>query len=196
MASKLLHGSQVSKVSTRWRLAQGLSSLVTLLQHMQAITFHHVHRKYNSLADFLTNSGVNSTLSLIKGSLQDPLDEQIKTKCLQLAHSSLLCPDAGDNSMETGAPKAIDTCPSPQTMTHADSHDSPCPESYSSDVPLSTIPDDTWYNLRLPGLNDVNTCGHHPAHERHQSMQDPLYTKDNPRVKSKHVSGVGSGSSS
>ena len=82
--------------------------------------------------------------------------------------------------MDTGAPKAIDTCPSPQTTTHANSHDSLCLESYSFDVPLLVIPDDTWHNLRLPALNDVNTCSHHPTHERRQSAQDPLYVEDNP----------------
>ena len=61
MASKLLHGSQVSKVSTSWCLAQGLSNLTALLHNMHAITFHHVRRKTNSVADFLANSGVNST---------------------------------------------------------------------------------------------------------------------------------------
>ena len=101
MASKLLHGSQVSKVATSWRLAHGINSLASLLQNMHAITFHHVRRKSNSLADFLANSGVNSPHSLVEGTLHDSLNEQIRTKCPHYTSSDLSRPDAGDNTGDT-----------------------------------------------------------------------------------------------
>ena len=68
---------------------------------MHAITFHHVRRKANSLADFLSNLGVNSPHSLVEGMLHDYLDDQIRTECLQFDSSDLSLPDAGDNNDDT-----------------------------------------------------------------------------------------------
>ena len=67
--SKIHNGTLVSKVTPSWCLAHRLSCLVTLLQSMQDLTFHHVHRKSNALAKYLDNSGLNSLYNLVEGTL-------------------------------------------------------------------------------------------------------------------------------
>ena len=65
---------------------------------MHTITFHHVHRKANALADFLANSGVNSPHTLVEGTVQDSLDSQVQLKSIHLASSDLSLPNVGDIS--------------------------------------------------------------------------------------------------
>lgn len=60
MASKLMHGSPVHKVSSSWRLAPCLDLLMHWFTTHQAITFKHIRREGNKLADFLVNLGVEN----------------------------------------------------------------------------------------------------------------------------------------
>ena len=57
-----------------------------------------MRRKANSLADFLANSGMDSPLTLVEGTLQDPLDNAMLLKSKELAISDLSLLDAGDQS--------------------------------------------------------------------------------------------------
>lgn len=60
MASNLMQGSPVYKVSSIWRMATRLELLKQWLTNHQAISFKHIRREGNKLADFLANLGVDS----------------------------------------------------------------------------------------------------------------------------------------
>lgn len=57
-----------------------------------------MRRKSNSLADFLANLGMDSPLTLVEGTLQDPHDTAVLLKSKELAISDLSLSDAGDQS--------------------------------------------------------------------------------------------------
>ena len=66
------------------------------------------------------------------------------------------CPDAGVNSKDNYLADSSDTRPSLQPPTHAASNDPSCPETYNyADESSPANPDDTWHDLRLPGLARV-----------------------------------------
>lgn len=69
MALKLLQGSPIHKVSSSWRMATRLELLQQWLIHNQAISFKHIRREGNKLADFLANLGVDSGREFYEGSI-------------------------------------------------------------------------------------------------------------------------------
>lgn len=69
MASKLQQGSPVHKVSSSWRMATRLERLQQWIGHNQAISFKHIRREGNKLADFLANLGVDIGKDFFEGSL-------------------------------------------------------------------------------------------------------------------------------
>ena len=101
-------------------------------------------------------------------------------KIIVLINSKAYALNAGVNSTDSGSTDSNDTHPLLQPTMHAASYDSPCTETYnSSDVSLLAIPDNTWHDFRLPGLDGVKTCAHYLAHECRISVQDPLNAEDN-----------------
>lgn len=69
MASKLLQGSPVHKVSSSWRMATRLELLQQWLTQNQAISFKNIRREGNKLADFLANLGVDNGKEFFEGSI-------------------------------------------------------------------------------------------------------------------------------
>jgi len=55
---KICNGSSLDKVSKQWRLSQVFHRIYTHLQAQRNVSFIHVKRKANMLADHLANEGV------------------------------------------------------------------------------------------------------------------------------------------
>lgn len=75
MALKIQQGSPIHKVSNSWRMATRLGQLQQWLNNNQAISFKHIRREGNKLADFLANLGVDSGKEFFTGSLQGTTSE-------------------------------------------------------------------------------------------------------------------------
>lgn len=67
MAKKLAYGKAPSKVSFRWHLWLRLEVLQSLLSCTSAVSFRHVHRDANKVADLLANQGIESDNMLLIG---------------------------------------------------------------------------------------------------------------------------------
>lgn len=100
IALKLMQGSPVYKVSSSWRMATRLEMLKQWLTNHQAITFKHIRREGNKLADFLANLGVDSGKEFFEGSISSIVSgnqlsnfKTIVTNDMQLKEGSH--PDAG-----------------------------------------------------------------------------------------------------
>ena len=63
LVTRLQAGSNISKISNNWRWESRLMELQGILQTGQAITFQHIKRKGNKVADALANKGVGSGTS-------------------------------------------------------------------------------------------------------------------------------------
>jgi len=75
MALKIQQGSPIQKVSNSWRMATRLERLQQWLNYNQAISFKHIRREGNKLADFLANLGVDNGKEFFAGSLQGSASE-------------------------------------------------------------------------------------------------------------------------
>lgn len=79
MATKLLQDSSSSKICNSWRRAQRLMHMENWINNNRAISFTHIKRDGNKIADFLANVGVDCGRPLLTG---DPatilLDSQLK----------------------------------------------------------------------------------------------------------------------
>lgn len=80
MISNTQQGKEVQNVSNSWRLATRLETLQTWLRNHNAISFKHIRREGNKLADFLANLGVVKGEEFFEGSLQGfASDSEINT---------------------------------------------------------------------------------------------------------------------
>ena len=70
MALKIQQGSSIHKFSSSWRMATRLEGLQNWLQENRAISFKHIKREGNTLADFLANLGVDNGKDFFAGSIQ------------------------------------------------------------------------------------------------------------------------------
>lgn len=59
-ANKICNGTSPDKVSKHWRLSQVFHRIYTHLQTLKIVSFVHVKRKANMLADRLANEGVTN----------------------------------------------------------------------------------------------------------------------------------------
>lgn len=75
MVTKLMQGSPIHKVSSSWRMAQRLELIDNWLSQNQAISFKHVKREGNKLADFLANLGVETEMDFFDGPISSIASE-------------------------------------------------------------------------------------------------------------------------
>ena len=75
MSSKLMQGSPVHKISSSWRLANRLELLKNWLTNHPAISFKHIRREGNKLADFIANLGVEWGREFYEGPISDMVSE-------------------------------------------------------------------------------------------------------------------------
>ena len=78
---KISFGTAPKKVSQQWRLIQGYQRIQKLLQSLQTISFNHVQRKANKLADLLTNLGVINPDYKIEMNWQEMPLSRLKALC-------------------------------------------------------------------------------------------------------------------
>ena len=69
MANQILQGTPVHKLSYSWRLTPCLQHIKHWLATNREITFKHMKRDDNKVADLLANLGVNSDRTLYTDSL-------------------------------------------------------------------------------------------------------------------------------
>lgn len=77
LAKKISWGTATEKVSKNWRLILIFKWIHNHLQSLHTLTFKHVQRTSNKLADLLANQGVNC------------IEEKFATKCHELTQLSL-----------------------------------------------------------------------------------------------------------
>lgn len=94
-AKKIQAGATAVKVATSWRLLSRLESLEAKLQNPHSITFQHVRRTANQVADRMANQGVSQTSQYFSGSLDIVEDEQLKKDCIALVQKDLSPPGCG-----------------------------------------------------------------------------------------------------
>lgn len=75
MATKIQQGTEAQKVSRSWRMVTRLELLQLWLRDNKAITFNHIRREGNKLADFLANLGVDRGRDHFEGLLQGNVSE-------------------------------------------------------------------------------------------------------------------------
>lgn len=62
---KISWGSEPKKVSKHWRLIQVFQRIQLHLRGLHTISFYHVRRQTNKLADVLANQGVKCTMNRV-----------------------------------------------------------------------------------------------------------------------------------
>jgi len=94
-AIRIQSGTPATKVSSSWRLLRRLESLEVRLKGTNSISFQHVKREANKVADHLANQGVDLNGPPFSGKLNESTNHQLQNDCLSLATQDLLLPDAG-----------------------------------------------------------------------------------------------------
>jgi len=95
MAKNILNGSHAKKIATSWRLEARLEAIELELHRNRAITFTHIKREGNKVADFMANVGVENDHSLITGQLNTILTHDKAQECSHLVQKDAIPPDAG-----------------------------------------------------------------------------------------------------
>lgn len=96
-----MQGAPLEKVSSSWRLAERLELIEEWISSHRAITFKHIRRNGNKVADLLANIGVNCELELCSGPLSSLVSEAQLMEFNNLVKNDLKQgeenrPDAGD----------------------------------------------------------------------------------------------------
>ena len=94
MVNQLLMGATSSKVADSWRLMARLDLKANWLQQHRAISFKHVKRSGNKVADLLANKGVTSSQILTVGFLSILNGIKFIQECTNLVHEDNKTPDA------------------------------------------------------------------------------------------------------
>lgn len=95
VAQRIQAGSLAVKVASSWRLLSWLESLEEKLQNPPSITFQHVRRTANQVADRLANQGASQLIPYFSGSLDIVDDDKLKKDCISLVQKDLTLLDAG-----------------------------------------------------------------------------------------------------
>lgn len=94
MAKHLLNGSQARKIATSWRL----EAIEQVLRSNRAITFNHIKREGNKVADLLANIGVENENTLLTANMNIIPDNVQAQECARLVQSDVASLDAGDKT--------------------------------------------------------------------------------------------------
>lgn len=95
MATKLLHGKPVSKVTDNWKMNHSLEVLQTLLRRHFEVHIHHVRRKANKLVDLVVNYGDKQKQELQRKHWEDNIDEAFHGQCHRILEKDLTSPRCG-----------------------------------------------------------------------------------------------------
>jgi len=78
---KISYGTMSERVSKHWRLIQVYQRIQNHLQGLRTVSFNHVRRKANKLADLLANQGVINSDCRIKMKWQEMPPSRLKAIC-------------------------------------------------------------------------------------------------------------------
>jgi len=106
MAKKLAVGQNPGKVTTSWRLRHRLEALHALLEHNPAVTFQHVRRDANKVADWLSNQGIESASMLRLGVSGDFRQDPWWNRCQDLANADLRTAEMREDAEMAGNTRA------------------------------------------------------------------------------------------
>jgi len=95
VAIRIQLGSSVAKIASNWRLLSRLEQIEEWLKTPCSITFRHIWRTTNKVADRLANQGADQQLPFFFGPLNSSNDTQLKEDCTLLVHQDLFLPDPG-----------------------------------------------------------------------------------------------------
>jgi len=96
IANQILQRTPAHKVVSSGRLAAHLEHIEKWLLTNRAITFQHVKREGNKVADLLENMGVDSEIVLNASSFDILNDSSHLQECTDLVQNDAELPDAGD----------------------------------------------------------------------------------------------------
>jgi len=95
MAQQIIQGAPVNKLSCSWQLAARLQHIEQVLASNKEITFKHIKRNGNKVADHLANLGVMSNRPIHKGLLVIIKDAPHQQEFTMLVQMDAAPPDAG-----------------------------------------------------------------------------------------------------
>lgn len=95
MAKHLLNGSDARKIATSWRLEARLEAIQLKLHNNRAVTFNHIKREGNKVADFLANTGVENEIFLLTGRMDNILTHDQVKECTHLIQIDVAPPGCG-----------------------------------------------------------------------------------------------------
>jgi len=96
-ASRIQNGQAPSKVSNHWRLEGRLDRLGSIMNSKEAVSWSHVRRKGNKVADRLANLGVEAKHHFWHGPLRNLSNREAREECIRLLDQDGKHPDAGAN---------------------------------------------------------------------------------------------------
>lgn len=95
MASQIIWGTPVHKLSCSWRLVARLQHIEQWLATNREITFKHIKRAGNKVADLLANLGVDNYRTLYSGSLDIIKNDTHRQDYIALVKNDAAPSDAG-----------------------------------------------------------------------------------------------------
>ena len=81
MKKQLANGRTTEKVSSSWHLASRLETLRGLVMTQPVVSFHHVRRNANKVADMLANIGTGGNVDMRMGRMKDFGEAQWAPRC-------------------------------------------------------------------------------------------------------------------
>ena len=95
IAKKLLWGTTPEKVAHSWRLEARIKQLSRWLMQHRAVSFNHIKREGNKVADLLANLGTEGHSIPTHGSLHCIHDAAMLQQCITQVHSDSTSAAAG-----------------------------------------------------------------------------------------------------
>ena len=90
MATRLQAGSSTSKISRNWRWESRIDELFSILLAFPAVTFRHIRRKGNSVADATANKGVGAGISFQSAFPNQAEEKEFFSHCQTLAEADYI----------------------------------------------------------------------------------------------------------
>jgi len=106
IAKKLAAGQVPGKVTRSWRMRKRIEDLQVALAYSPAVSFQHVRREANKVADLLANQGVESSSLLRVGGLEEFGQDAWWARCQELVRNDRRVAGLMDEDEEAGRPRA------------------------------------------------------------------------------------------
>jgi len=98
LVSKIIHGSNSTKVSPSWRLLGLLEDFITLLRPTLTLIPSHMKREANKFVDHLDNEGFISKEEKIQMDVQISPTPSLLLQCMEISQRNFPPPDGVPHS--------------------------------------------------------------------------------------------------